>query len=65
MKRTILRLNSDNHTDMIIDVEKITFVAESKEGCIIHLDNKESIETTASFKEIADAFEQAVDASAD
>lgn len=61
----LIRISSNDHTDMLINPQKMTCVTETKEGCEIHFDNGNYIRTTASFKDVAKAMEQAVTPSED
>lgn len=58
MKRTWVRINSENHTDVLINPDRVTFVEETTDGCVIHFDRGNRINTTAPFEDTVDAMER-------
>lgn len=48
-----IRINSTDHTDVIINTDKVSCVQETKAGCCIFFSGEHYIESTAQFEEIA------------
>ena len=48
----IIKIESTDHTDTLIFVDKIQCVLEKKNGCTIFLDNGNCISSTAKIKDV-------------
>ena len=55
-----IRINSADHTDVLIHPQRIAFVMEEKNGCRIHFDNNNWIKTTASFEDVVKGIEAVI-----
>lgn len=58
MQRAFIIIHSCNHTDMLINPDRVTCVEEKENGCIIHFDQGNYIQTTASFQDVVDGMER-------
>lgn len=58
-------INSSNHTDVMINVQRITSVMENTDGCTIYFDKGNWIKTTAQFKDVVEGIEKAARTSED
>ena len=55
-----IRISSTDHTDIIVFLDKIQYVSQSKKGCSIGLDNGCCINSDASFEDVSKAIEKLV-----
>lgn len=56
--RRFIKIESTDNTDVIIFVDKIQYVMQTKQGCSIGLDNGFCINSGAPFGELAKAIEK-------
>lgn len=61
----IMRINSNDNTDMLVVMEKVSFVLQKGDRTRLTFDNGHTVETGVNFKEIAEAFEQVADMEGD
>lgn len=57
----LIRINSNDNTDMLIDAEKVSFILQKGDRTRLTFDNGQTVETGVNFKEIAEAFERVAD----
>ena len=58
MKKKIIKIESQNHTDVIIFVDKIQYVLEKENGCTIAFDNGTFINSGAKIKDVEEAIDK-------
>lgn len=52
-----LKIESTDNTDVLIDVDKIQYILQKKDGCVIGFDNGDRISTGAEFEDLEQAIE--------
>lgn len=57
----LIRINSNDNTDMLIDAEKVSFILQKGDRTRLTFDNGQTVETGMNFKEIVEAFEMVAD----
>ena len=60
MKKKILKIESQDHTDAIIFIDKIQYVLEKKNGCTIAFDNGTFINSSAKIEDIEKAINELI-----
>ena len=60
MNKKILKIESQNHTDTIIFIDKIQYVLEKKNGCTIALDNGTFINSSAKIEDVEKAIDELI-----
>ena len=52
MKKKILKIESQDHTDILVFIDKIQYVLEKKNGCTIAFDNGTFINSSAKIEDV-------------
>lgn len=60
MKKKILKIESQDHTDTLIFIEKIQYVLEKKNGCTIAFDNGTFINSSAKIEAVEKAIDEMI-----
>lgn len=60
MKKKILKIQSQDHTNTLIFIDKIQCVIEKKNGCTIILENGVCVNSTAKIEDIENAIYKAL-----
>ena len=60
MKKKILKIESQDHTDTLIFIDKIQYVLEKKDGCTIAFDNGTFIKSSAKIQDVEKAIDKLI-----
>lgn len=60
MKNKMLKIESQDHTDTLIFIDKIQYVLEKKNGCTIVFDNGAFITSSAKIEDVEKAIEDLI-----
>ena len=60
MKKKILKIKSQDHTDILIFIDKIQYVIETENGCTIVFDDGSFINSTAKIGDVEKAIDKLI-----
>lgn len=60
MKKRILKIESQDHTDTLIFIDKIQYILEKKNGCTIAFDNGTFINSSAKIEDVEKAIDKLI-----
>ena len=60
MKKKMLKIESQDHTDTLIFIDKIQYVLEKENGCTIAFDNGTFITSSAKIEDVEKAIEDLI-----
>lgn len=60
MRKKILKIESQDHTDTLIFFDKIQYILEKKNGCTIAFDNGTFINSSAKIEDVEKAIDKLI-----